>query len=107
MMGDSKHRVEIPAKLVRELMVANRRTCCVCHEPNHEVQTHHIDGDPSVKHLGQYRNRLPELSWPDYRKGRPWEELLAGRGPRSQTKLGADVHGYTTSRSRQPRRRGD
>ncbi|MBY0504424.1 MAG: HNH endonuclease [Bryobacteraceae bacterium] len=28
-------------------MVANRHTCCICHEPRHPVEKHHIDEDPS------------------------------------------------------------
>jgi hypothetical protein len=28
-------------------MVANRHTCCICHEPRHPVEKHHINGDPS------------------------------------------------------------
>jgi hypothetical protein len=28
-------------------MVANRHTCCICHEQRHPVETHHINGDPA------------------------------------------------------------
>jgi len=28
-------------------MVANRHTCCICHEQRHPVEKHHINGDPS------------------------------------------------------------
>ena len=28
-------------------MVANRHTCCICHEPRHPVEKHHVSGDPS------------------------------------------------------------
>lgn len=28
-------------------MVANRHRCCICHEPRHPVEKHHIDEDPS------------------------------------------------------------
>lgn len=28
-------------------MLASRHTCCICHEPRHPVEKHHIDGDPS------------------------------------------------------------
>jgi hypothetical protein len=28
-------------------MVANRHTCCICHEPRHPVEKHHINGDPA------------------------------------------------------------
>jgi 5-methylcytosine-specific restriction endonuclease McrA len=26
------------------LMLKNKRTCCICHDPHKEVQIHHIDG---------------------------------------------------------------
>ncbi len=41
-----KRRTDIPAKLADQLMLANRRTCCVCRQPKHIV-IHHIDGDPA------------------------------------------------------------
>jgi len=28
-------------------MVANRHTCCICQEPRHPVEKHHINGDPA------------------------------------------------------------
>jgi len=28
-------------------MAASRHTCCVCHEPRHPVEKHHINGDPA------------------------------------------------------------
>lgn len=28
-------------------MVANRHTCCICREPRHPVEKHHINNDPS------------------------------------------------------------
>lgn len=28
-------------------MVANRHRCCICEEPRHPVEIHHIDSDPS------------------------------------------------------------
>ena len=28
-------------------MAANRHTCCICHEPQHPVEKHHINEDPA------------------------------------------------------------
>lgn len=28
-------------------MAANRHTCCICHEPRHPVEKHHINDDPA------------------------------------------------------------
>jgi hypothetical protein len=42
-----KQRRAIPVKVKDRLMVANRHTCCICHEPRHPVEKHHIDGDPA------------------------------------------------------------
>ncbi|MBX7123257.1 MAG: HNH endonuclease [Opitutaceae bacterium] len=42
-----KVRKPVPEALVTHLLVANRRTCCLCREPGHEVQIHHIDEDPA------------------------------------------------------------
>ena len=41
----TRHRQQIPARLEREILLANRHSCCVCQKPR--VQFHHIDGDPS------------------------------------------------------------
>jgi hypothetical protein len=42
-----KERIEIPKDVAASVLVASARTCCVCNEPDKEVQIHHIDGDPS------------------------------------------------------------
>jgi hypothetical protein len=42
-----KKRKRVPGDLTDRLMVANRHTCCICHEPRHPVEKHHIDDDPS------------------------------------------------------------
>lgn len=40
-------RVEIPPEIVNEALFLSDNTCCVCREPRKDVQTHHIDEDPS------------------------------------------------------------
>jgi hypothetical protein len=30
-----------------KVLLKNRRTCCVCHEPDKAIQLHHIDGNPT------------------------------------------------------------
>lgn len=40
-------RQAIPSKLTDHLLAANRHTCCICHEPRHPVERHHINGDPT------------------------------------------------------------
>jgi hypothetical protein len=42
-----KKRTRVPGDLTDRLMAANRHTCCVCHQPRHPVEKHHINGDPS------------------------------------------------------------
>jgi hypothetical protein len=42
-----KERRPIPGQVKDRLMAANRHTCCVCHEPRHPVEKHHINGDPA------------------------------------------------------------
>lgn len=42
-----KERQPIPGKLKDRLMAANRHTCCICHEPRHPVEKHHINEDPA------------------------------------------------------------
>jgi hypothetical protein len=42
-----KKRRRVPGDLTDRLMVANRHTCCICHEQRHPVEKHHINGDPS------------------------------------------------------------
>src|SRR5438067_1000768 len=42
-----KNRKAIPVKVKDRLMVANRHTCCICNEPRHPVEKHHINGDPA------------------------------------------------------------
>jgi hypothetical protein len=42
-----KERIEIPKEVAASILVASSRTCCVCNEPDKEVQIHHIDEDPS------------------------------------------------------------
>jgi hypothetical protein len=42
-----KERIEIPKEVVASILVTSARTCCVCNEPDKEVQIHHIDEDPS------------------------------------------------------------
>jgi hypothetical protein len=44
-MGKKRRRV--PGELADQLMVANRHTCCICHEPRHPVEKHHINGNPA------------------------------------------------------------
>ena len=39
-------RRAIPGRLKDQLMAANRHTCCICNEPRHPVEKHHINGDP-------------------------------------------------------------
>jgi hypothetical protein len=42
-----KQRRAVPVKVKDQLMVANRHTCCICTEPRHPVEKHHINGDPA------------------------------------------------------------
>jgi hypothetical protein len=42
-----KKRKRVPGGLTDRLMAANRHTCCICREPRHPVEKHHIDDDPS------------------------------------------------------------
>jgi hypothetical protein len=42
-----KPRIPVPDDQSARLLFANRHTCCICREPRHEVQEHHIDGDPA------------------------------------------------------------
>lgn len=42
-----KQRKRIPGDLTDRLMAANRHTCCICCQPRHPVEKHHINGDPS------------------------------------------------------------
>ena len=42
-----KLRLPVPDDQSARLLFANRHTCCICREPRHEVQEHHIDGDPA------------------------------------------------------------
>lgn len=42
-----KLRIPVPDDQSARLLFANRHTCCICREPRHEVQEHHIDGDPA------------------------------------------------------------
>jgi hypothetical protein len=42
-----KKRRPIPVKVADRLMVANRHTCCICNQPRHPVEKHHINEDPS------------------------------------------------------------
>jgi hypothetical protein len=42
-----KKRKRVPGDLNDRLMVANRHTCCICRQPRHPVEKHHIDEDPS------------------------------------------------------------
>jgi hypothetical protein len=42
-----KFRKPVPDALATRLLVANRRTCCLCRVPGHELQIHHIDEDPA------------------------------------------------------------
>ena len=41
------NRTQIPPKVADNLMVMNRRICCICNEKGKHVQIHHIDGDPN------------------------------------------------------------
>ena len=36
---------KVPRELADRLLVANRHTCCICHEERKHVQIHHIDGN--------------------------------------------------------------
>lgn len=40
-------RTAVPTATAAGLLHANRRTCCVCHEPRQPIEIHHIDADPS------------------------------------------------------------
>jgi hypothetical protein len=42
-----KKRRPVPVKVLDRLMVANRHTCCICNQPRHPVEKHHINEDPS------------------------------------------------------------
>lgn len=42
-----KERRRIPTEQSDRLLASNRHTCCVCREPRHPVERHHIDGNPS------------------------------------------------------------
>jgi hypothetical protein len=42
-----KKRKRVPGDLNDRLMAANRHTCCICRQPRHPVEKHHIDEDPS------------------------------------------------------------
>ncbi|MDR3741840.1 MAG: HNH endonuclease signature motif containing protein [Terracidiphilus sp.] len=42
-----KQRRPVPVKVADRLMVANRHTCCICNQPRHPVEKHHINEDPS------------------------------------------------------------
>jgi hypothetical protein len=42
-----KNRRPIPGSISDRLMAANRHTCCICCQPRHPAERHHINGDPS------------------------------------------------------------
>ncbi len=39
----SGSRPEIPFDILINLLIANRFTCCVCHDPQHGIIVHHIE----------------------------------------------------------------
>lgn len=41
------NRIQIPSKVVDNLMVMNRRICCICNEQGKHLHIHHIDGNHS------------------------------------------------------------
>lgn len=43
----ANRRTHTPKTTVEDLLVANRRTCCICRKERHDLQIHHLDFDPS------------------------------------------------------------
>jgi len=42
-----KERLPVPGPVRDKLLAANRHTCCICHEPRHPVEIHHINENPA------------------------------------------------------------
>lgn len=43
----AKHRTSIPEKLAANVRWLSENTCCICTEPEKDIQLHHIDGNPT------------------------------------------------------------
>ena len=46
-MVEKKLRVPVPPELRDEVLFRSDRTCCICREKRKEIQTHHVNDDPS------------------------------------------------------------